>query len=219
MTGWIILFSVLGVLALLMLLPIRFCFSFEEELKLTVWIAFVPLKIFPQLPGEPEQETQSKPQEQKENAKKSKKPNIFAEIEEKGLKRFLKFIKKLAAVLLRVVRRIGRHCIAQRCEAVISVGGDDAAAAAQQYGVVCAAAFPAWSELLSLTRCRKHQLQIRPDFLSPDCRVHCRVRIRIRTFWIVRAGVAELVLALRMILREKMHLSGAKTEKTGSQKA
>lgn len=206
MTGRIILGSVFVFCLVLLLIPIRFCFSYFEQPLLTIWIAFVPLKILPPETGG----KRSKPEKQQNlKGEKKEKQSLFSEIREgKGLGEFLSFLKKLLHILLRAVKRVGRHLIAERCEAEIAVGGEDSASVAEQYGRICSAVFPVWAQLLSLTRCRRHNLQIYPDFFSKEYQIRCKIRIRLRLGWVICAAVAACVSFLRLMLKEKMDAAG-----------
>lgn len=213
MTGWIIFLSILTIV---LLLPIRCCFSYDEQVRLVVWLAFVPLKILPsETSGDQENSEEPKESEKEEH----KKTNVFSELrKEKGLKGFLSFLKKLLQIVFRAVKRFGKHLIAERCEAEVTVGAEDSAAVAEQYGAVCAAAFPVWAQLLSLTRCRRHNLQIRPDFFAESYQIRCRIRIRIRLFWIIRAAAAAAGSFLWLMLKEKMHSVGPAGEQAAAKK-
>ena len=202
MIGWIILFSILGLIFLLLMIPVRFCFSYFEKPRLTIWIAFIPVRILPSSGSQQTNLRKEEPEEKKSEPKKS----FFAELyQEEGLKGFLVFLKKLLAIVTRAVGRVGRHLIAEKCEAKLVVGGEDSAAIAEQYGGVCAIVFPVWAQLLALTHCRKHQLKIDPDFLSDGYQISCQIRLRLRVFWVVRAAVAALCSFLLLMFRQKMH--------------
>lgn len=206
MTGWIIFCSVLAFFLLLLLTPIRFCFSYSEQPKLTVWVAFVPLKILSPETAEKQRKPEGQPHFKKE---KNKRQNVFSGIrEEKGLGGFLDFLKKLSHIAFRAVKRTGRHLVAERCEVEVVVGGEDSAAVAERYGTICSAAFPIWARLLSLTRCRRHSLRICPDFFSREHQIRCRIRIRLRLVWVMRATFAACGSFLWLMLKEKIHAAG-----------
>ncbi len=204
--GWIILGAVLGLIALILLIPVRVCLTYRTEPKLTVWVAFVPIRLLPA----PERAA-APPQKKKEKPEKpGEKQNLLQEIRQTdGISGVVSFLKQAIAIALRLVGRVTRRLVIERLDLRFSAAAGDSAETAILYGKACAAVYPAVTLLSGALHSERIRVTVAPDFLADSVSVDCRLRIRLRLIWPVAYGVQALVRFLRLMIRQKRRSAAA----------
>lgn len=207
--GWIILGAVLGLIALILLIPVRVCLTYRTEPKLTVWVAFVPIRLLPapERAAAPPQKKKEKPEKPGESGKKQ---NLLQEIRQTdGISGVVSFLKQAIAIALRLVGRVTLRLVIERLDLRFSAAAGDSAETAILYGKACAAVYPAVTLLSGALHSERIRVTVAPDFLADSVSVDCRLRIRLRLIWPVAYGVQALVRFLRLMIRQKRRSAAA----------
>ncbi len=206
------LYIVLGILLLVLLLlwlPIRITASYRERLELKISYLFLSFQLVPP-PEESEKKRARRERKEARAAKRESKKkdkgqkeqehsSFFKELwQERGLSGFLHFMTETGKIAAEAARRILRHALLKRLDVVVEAGGEDAAAAALDYGRLCAVVYPVCGLLLDLCHHRRYQVAVRPSFHTGQVVIRMELVLRLRGFWLLTAGGRSLFRFLRM---------------------
>ncbi|MCL2486740.1 MAG: hypothetical protein FWE86_03985, partial [Oscillospiraceae bacterium] len=193
-------------LFLLLLVPAAVTAKYSDDFALTVHYLFIPLRILPRKKKEkPEPEPPAKKKKPakkpkkkaaKEPAakKKKKKPGLF---DERGLGGALSLLGRIAKLAGGAFAKVLRGVRVTRFDLYISVGGEDAAETAINYGRICAAVYPAAGLIASQTGKFRRDIIIRADFLSEKTAVYHQSRwVIIPLSVLVHAAAALIKFAI-----------------------
>lgn len=193
MTGWIIFLSVLGLLLLIILVPVRVHISWKTggDLRASVHI----LCFFKRFSLE-----KLLSRETKEVAKDVKEEEKEQEQEEGGLLKKAKAWRNTIEIIwgiLKASRRplayLGRRTVFYRVRADVQAGGEDAHVVAIRYGQVMAAASVALDLIQRLFSLRRPRIRITPDFTGGQWRADLHLCIRLQpVFLLIAAGSAGI---------------------------
>lgn len=190
MTVFIIIAAVLVLLVSLLFLPVSVHLKFEDGFFAKIKVAGI--KVYDIKPGkdiktpEPKDtESDSKAEQQTENAfKRLKKKLGFAG----AVKELFAFIK---AVLKRL-KGVLRHLYFKKLRVDIKVASGDAADTAIQYGAVCAAVYPVLSFIDTSSNVQMKQIDVSADFKSESSEMAFSVIVKMRIIFLIRGAFALL---------------------------
>jgi hypothetical protein len=184
MPVWLIVtLCIIAFAAFLLICPITVTAQYNKSLKLRVSYLFFVFKFPKQKKGK---KAKSKAATNQPKAKqKSKSNNIFAKaFKKEGVSGFLNLLKNLAAVLQSKIKQLFSHIIIKQLDVKIAACGDDAAAAAVNYGYVCMAAYPAFAAINQILTVKQSNIEVAPDFTEgKKSEVLAYCKLRIMPFW------------------------------------
>ncbi|MCI1966515.1 MAG: DUF2953 domain-containing protein [Oscillospiraceae bacterium] len=199
MIGWIIAGFIILLLIFLLACSVTVESSFEEELSVWVKFLFVRFRVLPQ---PPEQPTEEAPAPEKKPARK-KPSKIKALFQKKGFWGFMELVKAFSRVAYGSVKKILSHTVIQSFSLRLTVGGEDAAQTAVNYGRVCGLLSTALAALFSTAKCKRRNVKVAPDFQNGKSGVQFRIRLKIRLMFLLSAllsaffGMIKLYLKIR----------------------
>jgi hypothetical protein len=115
----------------------------------------------------------------------------------------LRSLWEFAQASRRGLRILRRGIVITRLNILASLGGEDAHQAAESYGKLAAALFPALGILGTVFTVRDPSVYIAPKFLSPDSVFEVSLRVRIRLTTILAAGISSGVHYMKVLSRKK----------------
>ena len=145
-----------------------------------------------------------KPGGKKKADEKEGKGSIKELIEERGLIGFIKMISEIAKIVLSRFGRIFRSCVIEKFELLASIGGEDAADAALNFGRLSGILYPLLSILLNAARRYKSHIDMRPCFTTEETRVRCEARIAIVPISAQHHALMAVLRTVWMFVRERM---------------
>lgn len=218
MIGWLIVLGVVLLLLFALCLPIYVHVFYEEELEIKIKYLFFTFPVVPR-PDKPKQGKKRRVKKKKSGAKaveqKEDKPEapLWKQIyREKGISGLLHFLTDLGKLAQTTLKKILRHALIKRFELAVTSGGEDAAAAALNYGRACAVVYPAAALLLKICNHRKAQVSVLPDFQSGEFCGRLNLVLRLRGFWLLTTGGGALLRFMGMqIAQEKAFVNSEKS--------
>lgn len=210
-----ILLGLLGLAVLLVLLvlfvPAYARVSYDDELRVRVWVLGVPITL---LPSEDEPE---EPKSMKTKTAKPKKPSKTKELlgevsrsfKQDGVAATLQYLSDLAKLAGQAVGRVLRSITVDRLNFELIVADGDADTTAIRYGQVCSVLYPALTAIAGVIKVRKRDVRVKPNFLMENSTVRADVRLHI---WVYRVVGAAIVLLVRFMLLKDTDLITDKEE-------
>jgi hypothetical protein len=202
MTGWIIAGAVLLLFASLLFCSVSVEAAFEEELSARVGFLVFHFRVWPR----PEKKQAGQIPEQKEKPVPEKKPSKIRELfRKKGFSGFLELLRAFSQVAFGSAKKIFSHMRIRLLFLSLTVGGEDAAKVASNYGGVCGAVSTALTGLLSAAKVRERNVRVRviPDFQDGNNSVRFRVRLKIRLFFLLSAALSALLSIIKIYLKSR----------------
>lgn len=201
-----ILYILLGLLALVLLLillvlfvPVYARITYEEDLRVRLWVLGVPITLLPS-EDKPE-ETDEKPAKTSAPAKPSKTKELLREVsrsfKEDGVAATLGYLTDLAKIAGQAVGRVLRSITVDTLKLELIVADGDADTTAIRYGQVCSVLYPALTAIAGVIKVRKRDLRVEPNFLMENSTVSADVRLHI---WVYRVVGAAIVLLVKFML-------------------
>ena len=193
-----LLFSALAAALLLLLNLSRVTCSvrFDGSFFLRVGYLFFHYTVFPR-PPEKEKKGETEQAAEKE-APAGLGAKLRGLLEKRGLSGFLSVLQETASAASGTAKKLFAHFRVGRFLLTISVGGDDAAQTAVEYGTVCAAVGTAAGAVLSQVKCKKWSITVDPDFSGRDSSVRFEMKAGIRLIFLLIAAVYGLVRFVRI---------------------
>lgn len=190
--------ALLLVLLLLLLAPIRLEVAFRQEFSAQVRYLFL---CFPLAPSPEPLEEPSPSQPPVQEGKPASSPSFLQKLRvllrREGLSGFLQTLQEVAQQVKTASAHLLKRIKLKRFDLYICLGGkEDAAAAAIQYGQVCAAAYGASGALLQLFPCRKKSVSVDLDYSHQEHQVDFSATISIRVLFLLIEG---LILLYRVL--------------------
>lgn len=205
--GWIVLISLLILLAGLLLFPIRIALSYSDagfqcRIKLLFWsISLFPR---PEKPLDKEGKTKKAGKQEDQSArKKSKKEKKKAQSKERSLKELLHLIKILLDSAGKIARRFWKGFVIDHLTLHMAVAGADAADTAISYGKINAQIYTAYSFLMQFVTLRNTDIRIVPDFLSTESTLEASCELFFRIGTLLAAGLAGIWQFLKLLIKDK----------------
>lgn len=183
MTVWIIVGSVILLMAVLLFLPVSVIVDYQKSAFVQIRYLFFRYTVAPR----PEKKKKAPSSEQKAQAgKQAKEKSKFRQLlEREGLGGFLDLLRETCKIAGGTVKRLLPHLTVGQFSVSVRVGGEDAGWAALNYGGVCAAVYPAVSFLVGAVRCRKVEVEVVPDLNGGESSAECHLRARIKLFFAI----------------------------------
>lgn len=208
MTVLMIAGSVCLLVVILLLFPVSVSAEYGEKLSVKARYFFLQYRFLPR------PEKKKKPEQQEEEKKPAgPKPSKIRELfQKRGISGFLSLLRAFTRVAVGSAKKLLSHVVIGSLSLELSVGGEDAARTALNYGGVCGLVSTALSVLLSNTKCRQHSVQVIPDFQSKTGMVRFSVRLRIRLIFLLSAAVSALIGLIKIYLKDKKE-SGSPDQK------
>lgn len=207
----IILYVLLGVIALLMLvLSFRITLNgeFFDEFKLNIQWLFLKIQIIPSKPKKekPPKKTIEKPKEEKKDdvveettESVEKKENIFVKFyNNQGYDGVIQLIKNAAESLGKLMSSLKKHIVLRELYLWMTVSSGDAAQTAIDYGNLCQTIFPTLSFICTNLTVKKYDVEIEPDFIGVKNNAQFAFSVSVRPIFILNAII---VLAFRLLFK------------------
>ena len=199
-----ILGAVLLLILLLLFVPVYARFRYDGEVFLRVRVLGIPVTL---LPKKAEKATEKpipkkkKAKPTKEKPEKEKKPGFLDELKasfrEDGVAATLGYLTDLAKLAVSAVGKVLAAVTVDGLRLELLIAAEDAADAAENYGKVCAAAYPALEVLGQVLHIKKRQVRIEPGFLVEKSDAYTDVRLHV---WVCKVLWAGLVFLVKMML-------------------
>ncbi|MBQ7505478.1 MAG: DUF2953 domain-containing protein [Ruminococcus sp.] len=207
----IALYIILGVLLLLFLLTLLNVWvlaGYNEELRLSVRIAFVKIQLVPPKQGKEKKEKKPKKTQKKktkeEKPEKKKSFSIKEYVKQKGVSGILNIIKRTADFAVGTLNDIFKKITVTRFYLMLRVAGSDAADSAVKYGQVCSVLYPALKVIGEVVTIEDYDIDVEPDFSDePKNVAQSEVTAKIRIISILKVAIKRGFQALRLFLKAK----------------
>ena len=200
MTAWIVMGCMFVLSAVLQVCPVSAEVSYEEDFSLRIGYLFVRYRVYPR----PERKGKKRKPEKAPKPEKGKYASRVAGLlHREGLAGFLGLLEKVSRVALGSAKKLMSHTVVDLLVLDLSVGGEDAAQTALNYGRACGVVSTALGALSSAAKCRRRSVRVAPDFQSGKSSVRFRVRIKIRLFFLISAALAALIGFLKIYKKYK----------------
>jgi hypothetical protein len=196
MTALYILLAMTCFFALLLVFPVTVQIEYRQKASVCIRYLFFRFHIPPK---KKKKEKEEKPTEEKA-PEKSRLKKLY---EAKGLSGFLSLLKEAAQIASEAAAEVFRHTVFHRFWLQIRVSGEDASAAALNYGKVCGAVSSGLGILLGLARCTDCRVDVLPDFNSQESSVCFSADARVLAFFPVKALTRAIFRSIRLIKAEK----------------
>ena len=198
-----ILLGLLGLAVLLVLLvlfvPTYARVSYDDELRVRVWVLGLPITLLPS-EDKPE-EKDAQPAKAFGPAKPSKTKELLGEVsrsfKQDGVAATLDYLTQLAKLAGQAVGRVLRSITVDRLDFELIVADGDADTTAIRYGQVCGVLYPALTAIAGVITVRKRDVRVEPNFLMENSTVHADVRLHI---WVYRLVGAAIVLLVKFLM-------------------
>ncbi len=166
MTGWIILFSVLGLILLLLFSSLKISLYIGEKTVFKISYLFIRIFSFNSDNKNAKQKKKRKKKKEKQNDKKTLTETLkdYAASKHKG-ELIVEIFDYLKIVLSRF-KNLLRHIRFKRAVLRLTVATDDASNTALLYGKICSAVYPIVSVLDAAMKFDPKEISVRTDFTS-----------------------------------------------------
>lgn len=203
MTVLLVILAVITFLFLLTLLPVQIKCTYGDKLEIQMKILFFTYRL---MDTEAEEDTEAaveKPEEAVEKETKTLMDKLKDVKRREGISGFLHFFQELVRLLLSTSYRVARHMKLKLFRLNITVGGDDAAAAALLYGETCAIVKPAYGMLFSRVNCKEKSARVDLDYQADVSKILFDCQLHIQVIFLLREGLRALKKGLPIIRRLK----------------
>lgn len=210
------LYIILGILLFLFLLTLFNIYVYviyDNELFLSVKVAFIKIKILP--PEEKKKKAEKKPKKEKKKKKKKKsdekpekkKPNkLTAYFKQKGVSGIVNIVKRISKLAVGVLKDLFKKITIEKLKIEIKIAGETAEDTAVRYGEVCSVFFPALRLITQIVKVKIYDVNVNPDFTDgakSDAKADVVAKIRILSLLKIAFSRAFEVLRLYLKARPK----------------
>lgn len=200
MTGLAITGSILLLTAFLLFCSVSVEAAFEEELSARIGYLFFHFSVWPR----PEKQRKEKEPEKEKQPTEKKKPSKIRELlHQKGLSGFLELLRAFSRVAYGSAKKLLSHTVVRLLMLDLTVGGEDAAQTAVNYGMACGLVSTALTGLLSSAKCKERNVNVLPDFQNGTGGVRFRIRLKIRLIFILSAGISALIGFVKVYIKSR----------------
>jgi len=197
-TALLIIIGIISFLILLLICPVSLTVDLNDQLKVIIRYLFVKINI------KPKEQKNKKELKKSEEPKKKKRKNPFKEmVKEEGLSAAISKVCFLVKMTMDKQADLISHIIIRKFRLNISVGGNDPAITAMEYGAVCATVYPLRGLAASLMNFKENQVNIISDFNSEESKVIFHAKIQLRPIFILTAVISAAWQYLIYIIKEK----------------
>ena len=197
MLALIIIGSILGLLLLLLLIPLRLELIYNSDIRLRLEYGWLRFKLFPRA-DKPKNKRVKQTKAEKKHTEKTPQPNFIKQlIDQQGYAGAFQTLKQYALIAFGAVESVAKHLVIAPFRLRLVMTGPDAADLAIQYGQLCAVLYPFLSFLQSRLRFEDHKTDIRVDYLKKEPELYFYVKVRIRPLFVLTAAlraVCKLVI-------------------------
>lgn len=196
---WIIL-SVLAALFLLLLAPVHFYVSFQEELRIKLRIIFVCKTLYPQKEKKPKPKHSEKRKRKKQEGRT---PSIGDMFKEDGVGVTLAYIKEIADLSIITLKKALRILVADRLTLDLTIATGDPAQTAIYYGTACAVVYPALAAIETAVTVRRRDIRVTADFEAEKGRASFELRLHASVLRILISAGGLLWRFVTQTIRQK----------------
>ncbi len=165
MTGLYIFLGIAAFFCLLLVSPVHMRIRYQGALQITVRYLFLRFDLTKEKldrGGRKKKLSETrKTREKKENKFLADAKDI---LHEKGLLEFVSYVIEIVKLVLTNSKKILARTQVKKFILRIRFSGEDAAAIATEYGILCALIYPALSGVSQLVRLKKYEVELEPDF-------------------------------------------------------
>ena len=205
------LYIITGVLLLLFLLTLFNIYiyaDYNNELFLSLKVAFIKIKLLPQKPEkkvQPKKKTKPKTKKKKpEKKEKQKSFDLKKYVKQKGVSGILNIVKSISKLVSGTLKDLFSKITVTELMIDIKVAGDDAGDSAVKYGRVCAVLFPALKLITDVVRVDRYEVNVNPDFSDePENLAKAKVTAKIRIISILKIVFSKAFTALKLYLKAR----------------
>ena len=205
------LYIITGVLLLLFLLTLFNIYiyaDYNNELFLSLKVAFIKIKLLPQKPKkkvQPKKKTKPKTKKKKpEKKEKQKSFDLKKYVKQKGISGILNIVKSISKLVSGTLKDLFSKITVTELMIDIKVAGDDAGDSAVKYGRVCAVLFPALKLITDVVRVVRYEVNVNPDFSDePENLAKAKVTAKIRIISILKIVFSKAFTALKLYLKAR----------------
>ena len=213
MTALIIILAIIFSLSLISFIPITVKASYDEEFNVSLSYTFFNKSLIPSVKKKQKKKNkkdkkttdkntkkEKSKKTKKEKSKKTKKDNMFVSFyNNSGFLETVKLISDVAKVVREYAHSLLiKRLVVKELKLNLTVCGDDSADTAVKFGEISSAVYPSLGFLISHIRVKKHNINIKPDFINNESKASFYVCIKIKPFWAISSS---LYFALRMLKR------------------
>lgn len=190
------LFIILGILLLLgilLCLPVKIKAVYTTELTVVVKYLFYKRQIIPGQEDKKKKKPAKQPAAKKEAPEDKTKRSLSVKsiIKRKGLKGFIDIVVEIAKFAANELKGLFQHMIISELSICVTVAGENAAEAAMNYGYCSTVLYPAVAVILENTNCKKHTLDLQPDFSENGTTViDAGAKAKIKLFWVLKTALS-----------------------------
>lgn len=212
MTAIIVISCILLLIVFLLFIPVGIKLLYDGDFKVRITYLFLHFTLLPQ--KEKKKNKKPKKKKQKEPQEEKKEPNILLQlVKEKGINGLISLLNELLHILRHTLSDITKHLIIKKLRLQVAVGADNAADAALEYGYVCAAVYPILSMFSSIVKkCEFEEVTIAPDFNRKETEILLQCTVRIKLFFLVKAGIARGIDLLKFFMKAKPSTQSTEVE-------
>ncbi|QAT49409.1 DUF2953 domain-containing protein [Caproiciproducens sp. NJN-50] len=197
MSGWIIAGFLVLLLALLLFCSVSIEAAFAEEFSARAGFLFFHYRIWPR------PEKKQAPARKEEPAAKKKPSKIKELLRKRGVSGFLELLRAFSRAAYGSAKKLLSHTVIRLLHLNLTVGGEDAAQTAVDYGKACGLVSTALTALLSAAKYRERHVNVRvtPDFQNGSGSVQFHVLLKIKLFFLLSAVLSALIDMIKIYLK------------------
>lgn len=203
MTAWIIVTAVLAVIVLLLSCPVHLYASYQEEWRARIRYLFITYTLVPKKTKRKRKKKKKEPAPSEKKEEQEKSSGLRDIIKEKGIKGLLELLKQLANAAVGGAKILFRHLVIRKCNLTVTVGDEDAAETAMEYGYLCAAVYPASGAIISNTKCRDHNIRVVCDFHQKETTVWFQGHASVKLVFLAAAAVTAFFRFLKTEIKNR----------------
>ncbi len=169
-----VIFGIVALFTLVLSIPLKVDFSYDDKINLKIKYLFVKLNILPTDPNKPKKDKKPKEPKKEEPEKeeapkepKEKKPNPIIEmVKANGFDGMMSVLGNLGLVLKKYGANLLKSIVFDEAFIDVTVSTGDAASTAIKYGETCQKVFPIMGFICSNNKVKHYDVNVEPDFLG-----------------------------------------------------
>lgn len=202
MTALIIIAAVLLFLGLLLSFPLRLELRYQESLFIKIRYLFFSAQMVPPKKKKKKKKHKKGKASGKKQKKTEKKSPFSDIIKERGLKGFLRFLREVGKIAVKLLKRLLRHVVVHKLSVSVLAAGADAADTALNYGKVCGVVYPVVGFLVGNTHCKQYHVSVSPGFHEKESAVDFEARLSIRIIFLLTSAPAALWHLIKLLTQQ-----------------
>lgn len=205
MTAFAIILIIIAFLLLLLLIPVHFYIDYNgENVKLKIRYLFFKIQLYPKKKKKKEKKKKSKKRQPAQKPvsekEKLKKESIISRlVKVHGVGGVKDILLEGIDILKEFLNMTTRHILIKKLNINIVTGGDDAAAAAMNFGYACDSIYPALGVLSGIVKLHCiPKIEISADFYSKKSSALLYADTAIRPLFVIAAVIIKGIKALKL---------------------